>query len=145
MTEWIEWIQADKERLLWLAGFSVVTFVGTLLAVPWLVVRIPSDYFINTKRHRLPWAELHPVLRIVLLVIKNVIGLLFIMLGISMLVLPGQGALTILLGVMLLNFPGKFRLEKWIATRKPIRHSIAWLRERAGRPPLILHDESEST
>jgi hypothetical protein len=38
---------------------------------------------------------------------------------------------------MLLNFPGKYRLERWIAARRPVLRSINWLRRRAGRAPLV--------
>ena len=52
--------------------------------------------------------------------------------------LPGQGIFTILIGVMLLNFPGKYQLEQWIVARRPVLHSINWLRRRAGRAALVL-------
>jgi len=41
----IEWFQANDTVLWWLGGISLVTFVGTLIAVPIVVIRIPSDYF----------------------------------------------------------------------------------------------------
>jgi hypothetical protein len=53
-----------------------------------------------------------------------------------MLIVPGQGMLTIAVGLVLTNFPGKFRLERWIATRRSVWRSINWLRRRAGREPL---------
>jgi hypothetical protein len=37
---------------------------------------------------------------------------------------------------MLLDFPGKYRLERWLATRRAVWRSINWLRRRAGREPL---------
>ncbi len=41
----IDWIWTN-ETLLWCLGVgSVITFVGSLLLVPWLLVRIPTDYF----------------------------------------------------------------------------------------------------
>ena len=55
-----------------------------------------------------------------------------------MLVLPGQGILTILVGFTLLDFPGKFRLQRWIVTRRGVLESINWVRKKAGREPLAL-------
>jgi len=69
---------------------------------------------------------------------KNVLGGVFILVGIVLLALPGQGLLTILVGVMLLNFPGKFAFERWLVTRRPILRSVNWLRRRARRAPLTL-------
>ena len=131
-----EWISDNKVLLGWLATLSVLTFVGTLIVIPMLVVRIPEDYFIQRRRHRLLWWERHPVLRLVIVIIKNAAGWLFVAAGIAMLLLPGQGIITIVVGLMLSDFPGKFRLERWLASRRILIRSMNWTRARAGRPPL---------
>jgi len=130
---------ALNETTIWLlALFSVASFIGSLILVPVLVVRIPEDYFAESRRHRWePWAHEHPVIRWSLLIAKNLLGYLFIVLGIAMLVLPGQGVLTILIGIMFINFPGKYRLERWVVMREPVLRTINRLRRRAGRAPLI--------
>lgn len=130
----------DNETALWLLGIvSVVTFAGTLFAIPWLIVRIPTDYFALRKRRAIPWAEHHPAIRWLLLIAKNLLGGVLIVMGVIMLVLPGQGLLTILIGLVLLNFPGKYRLERWLVLRPPVRRSVNWLRRRAGRRPFVFH------
>ncbi len=133
-----DWIHIDETTLFALAVFSVISFVGTLMLVPVLAVRIPADYFAEKKRHRWePWAHRHPVVRWTLLIAKNLLGYTFIVFGIAMLVLPGQGILTILIGIMFINFPGKYRLERWVVVREPVLNTINKLRNRAGREPLI--------
>lgn len=133
-----EWIALNQTALWWLAIASIISFVGTLALIPVLVVRIPEDYFAKTKRHRWePWAHQHPVIRWTLLIAKNIVGYIFITLGIAMLVLPGQGTLTIIIGIMFINFPGKYRLERWVVTRGPVLTTINRLRHRAGHAPLI--------
>ena len=127
----------------WLAVFSVFVFVGSLLFVPWLVVRIPQDYFASDPRPRTIFADRHPVLRWTALIIKNLVGGLLVLAGIAMLVLPGQGVLTIMLGVMLLDFPGKHRLERRIIRLPPVRNSVNWLRRKANAPPLQLDAKPE--
>ena len=122
----------------WLAGTSVLTFVGTLILVPVLLVRLPTNYFALNKRHPAPWAHHHPLIRGFLLVGKNILGALFFMTGFALLFLPGQGLLTMVMGIVLLDLPIKYRLERWLITRRPILHSINWLRLRAGRPQLIV-------
>ncbi|CAN5413805.1 hypothetical protein BH23VER1_BH23VER1_34210 [soil metagenome] len=131
-----QWIQGNEELLWWLGSASVFAFVATLIAVPLLVVRIPQDYFVRDHRSPTFWDGFSPAIRIVLLAVKNVVGAVFVAAGLAMLVLPGQGVLTILAGIMLLNFPGKYRFERWIATRGPVRRSIDWIRHCGGREPL---------
>ncbi len=133
----IEWIQSRETVLWWLAALSAILFIATAMAVPMLLSRIPADYFARSRRHGKPRADLHPVVRAVLLTGKNVLGLVLVVAGIAMLVLPGQGILTILAGILLLNFPGKYRLERWIVSRSPVLRSINWLRRRNGQPPLV--------
>lgn len=117
---------------------SVVTFVGTLIAVPWLLVRLPSDYFVRESREPTMFGRAHPVVRVILIVIKNLLGGVFILGGIAMLVLPGQGILTILLGVSLIDFPGKFTLERKLIRRRAVHASINWIRGKGGKGPIEL-------
>lgn len=139
--ELVGWIQNNNTTLVILGVISLLTFVGTLILVPVLVVRLPADYFAHSGRHRRSWLPLSPLLRIVLFIGKNLLGVLLLIAGIFMLVLPGQGILTILIGLTLLDFPGKFSFERWLVTRKPVLDSVNWLRGRAGRQPLILSQD----
>jgi hypothetical protein len=133
-----DWVRAHDRLFWWLAAFSAVAFVATLLLVPWAVVRIPADYFTRRTPRTGPWADRHPVIRVVLLVGKNLLGLVFLLAGIAMLVLPGQGVLTILAGVMLVDFPGKNRFERWFVGRPAVLRSINWIRQRGGHEPLVM-------
>ena len=133
-----EWMAAH-DTLLWsLLVLSAVMFVGTIVAVPWIILRLPADYFARRSRRRRWLATQSPTLGRLLLAIKNLLGLLFLVMGVTMLVLPGQGVLTILIGLTLLDFPGKFKLERFIVRRRPVLQSMNWLRERAERPPLVI-------
>ena len=134
----LAWLRGNEALLGWLAAASIATFVGSLIAVPWLIMRIPADYFVRRGHHRLPWADRHPLVRALLHVGKNLAGGLFIVAGIAMLVLPGQGILTIVIGILLLDLPGKREVERRIVARPAILRSINWLRQRGGRPPLVV-------
>lgn len=129
-------IWGNETLLLMLGLISLFSFVASLFLIPFLVVRIPVDYFAETKRQPSPWAERHVVIRWTVLVIKNLFGVIFILLGLAMLVLPGQGLLTLLIGVLLLNFPGKYRFERWLIQKPSVYKGVAWLRKRAGREQL---------
>jgi hypothetical protein len=134
----LAWIAAHGELLWWLIAGSAVTFAASVALVPWMLVRIPHDYFGPGKHHRLPFADRHPLVRAVLLALRNLIGVVLVLAGTAMLVLPGQGILTILAGLVLLHFPKKHELLRWIVSRRAVLASANWVRTRAGRPPLVV-------
>lgn len=130
----LDWIQNNETLVGWLIGASVVCFVGTLVVVPIALARIPQDYFVAQRRHRTK--EQHPAVRIALGIGRNVLGVILILGGIAMLILPGQGLLTIVIGLLVMDFPGKYRLERWLVRRPRILRGINWIRRKAQRPPL---------
>ncbi|WP_345975233.1 PGPGW domain-containing protein [Sulfurimonas sp. HSL3-7] len=133
----IQWI-AEHHVLLTGIGFaSTVLFIVTLFFLPWLVAQIPSDYFSHKRREPPQWKELHPLFRYIILILKNIIGLILLMAGFAMLLLPGQGWLTILLGLMLMDYPGKFQLERKIVSQPKLLRLINWLRVKQHQPPLL--------
>jgi archaellum biogenesis protein FlaJ (TadC family) len=135
----IEWIHSNETIVWWLVASSAFTFIASLILVPMFVVRIPADYFTHKKRHHKRPEKYPPVIRIIVLVIKNILGLILFCAGILMLILPGQGLFTMFIGMMMINFPGKYKLERWIVERGPVLKSINWLRRRAGHDPLMMH------
>lgn len=135
--ELAEWIQLNKTCLFWMGIGSAVTFMVALVGMPFLVIRIPTDYFsTHRKRHEI-LSNLHPVLHVLVWIGKNVLGMIFVVAGMMMLILPGQGILTIVAGILLLSFPGKFHIARWIVTRSPIRRALNWIRRRAGKNHLM--------
>jgi archaellum biogenesis protein FlaJ (TadC family) len=121
----------------WTIGFfSFLMFVGTLLLIPILLIRLPADYFIRQPIKE--WHSNNRLLHWILIILKNLLGLILIAMGIAMLVLPGQGLLTILLGIVLMDFPGKRKFERRLIDYKPLRESANWLRARNGKPPFVL-------
>lgn len=129
-----------KEFLIGLTIASVVFFVGTLIAIPFILVRLPAHYF--DERHPRVWMkDHHPVLRMVGLVLKNVAGFVFLIIGIALLFLPGQGILTILIGVSLLDFPGKRAIERRIVGQETVLKAINALRAKYDTPPLTVSED----
>jgi hypothetical protein len=133
-------LSAHDGLLLVLGAFSLLAFVATLAIVPWLVARLPADYFKARQRSSALAQRLHPALRIPAIFLKNCLGLLILVLGIIMLVIPGQGLLTMLIGILLMDFPGKFRFERWLVQKKAVLSSINWLRRRKDKGPLLFED-----
>src|SRR2546429_482419 len=132
----LQWAHDHRVMLSWAAAASVVMFIASVVAVPALVVRIPADYFAHADRPPGAWSHRHRALRLVLVVGKNAIGLVLVLAGVAMLVLPGQGLLTILIGFLMIDFPGKYRVEKWMVSRPRCLAALNWLRRRAGRAAL---------
>ena len=124
--------------MLWLSISSAIMFVGSLLLIPFLCVRMGEDYFMPHRDEDQTLAGRHPVLRWAGLILKNVIGLILLLAGIAMLVLPGQGLLTMVMGIMMMNLPGKRRLELWLIRLPGVTKVINHLRARANHPPLQL-------
>ncbi|WP_219988762.1 PGPGW domain-containing protein [Leucothrix pacifica] len=117
---------------------SIAMFVLTLLIVPIVIVRIPEDYFSDEQRHVSRWASFHPVLRYLLIALKNIAGFILLLMGILMLVLPGQGLLTIFFGIALMDFPGKYAVERRLVSYPKVLHSINWIRKKANKKPLLI-------
>jgi hypothetical protein len=129
----MEWLLAfahtHHAALYWVSGVSVAMFVGSLLAVPWVIERAPQDYFAREPGARggrsgwLRWCAL------------NLLGLVLLLIGVALLVLPGQGLLLILLALSVMDFPGKHALMVRIARRPPVWRGLNYFRQRHGKPP----------
>jgi hypothetical protein len=137
--QWIEslldWASANATYLWWTLAGAIAFFVITTALVAWLIVLLPSDYFLSQHR---PLSSLskRPAVRLAALVLKNVLGILLLVAGVAMWMAPGPGWLTVIVGVTLLDFPGKFKLQRWLISRPGMSRTINWIRRRAGRPPL---------
>jgi hypothetical protein len=129
-----------EDVLYWFFGLSIVMFVGSLIAIPFILVRLPANYF-NDDHPRTWLRGHHPVLRTMAMVGKNVMGVVFLLVGIALLFLPGQGILTMLIGISLIDFPGRRRLERKLISRPAVLQTINKMRKKFGKPPLIVKDE----
>lgn len=115
---------------------SIIIFIVSLLSLPWLVAKIPEDYFVPKQRAGTPWKVHFLGLWLLMFAVKNVVGYLLLLSGFLMLFLPGQGILTMLTGLLLMDYPGKFQLERKIALSPTVLSKLNWLREKANQPPL---------
>lgn len=142
IARWLEegasWIQSHETFLAWAFAASIAMFVGGLVGVPWLIVRMPHDFFL---RHDKPRPYRHPAVHAILVIVRNVIGWVLLVAGIAMIVLPGQGLLTILVAIALMDFPGKRRVELALARQRHIHRAIDWIRRKAHRPPMVLPEK----
>ena len=143
MAELWHWVQANHDLMGVLAASSLAMLVLSVVALPFAVSLIPADYFATTRRGESRLERGHPALHGLMLVAKNLLGVVFLVAGLAMLVLPGQGLLTIIVALIFLDFPGKYRLEQRLVASPMVVAGINWLRRRAGARPLILPDDDE--
>ncbi len=120
----------------WLAVLSLFTFVLSLVLIPWVVGKLAQDCFLKIY-HNDKSATPASFASVIMLILRNILGLLLVMAGIAMLFLPGQGLLTIVLGALLLSFPGKHKLMNDLVRQPKIQHSLDWIRKKSGKEPFL--------
>ncbi|WP_310598704.1 PGPGW domain-containing protein [Desulfobulbus sp.] len=123
--------------------FSLVTFVGSLVAVPWLIGRMQPDYFVThwhrvNDRHRR-----HPALAVAIWLARNGIGLCLLVAGIAMLFLPGQGLLTMLVAICMMDVPGKRRLLDRLIGYDSIQTALNWVRRKQGKEEFVFRNRDD--
>jgi len=120
---------------------SVVMFVGSLVLIPWLILRLDAEYFLFHKQSPTDLSKRHPVLQVIILTVRNCMGLLLISAGIAMIFLPGQGILTLLVGLSVMTFPGKHWLLEQALQLHKVRQSLNWIRSKGDKPLFIFPDQ----
>ncbi|MDP5032191.1 MAG: hypothetical protein NWQ54_19575 [Paraglaciecola sp.] len=111
---------------------SVVYFV----VLSYIITQMDSRYFVRihaSKDAQTNKTKRHHVINLA----KTLFGIVLLLCGVLMLVLPGQGLLTILVGLSLIPFPGKDRFEQYLLARPSIRTSLNWIRVKAKKAPFI--------
>lgn len=136
------WLQEHEQLFRQLGTVSLVLLVVTLVALPVVVVMLPEDYFVRQKRRPAHTTRKYPLFWGLVSIFKNLLGLILILAGLAMLVLPGQGLITILIGLALINFPGKYVIERRIASRPAVGSTLSKMRRLAGRAPLLMPTET---
>jgi archaellum biogenesis protein FlaJ (TadC family) len=127
-----------SDNLILITSLSFITFLGSLIIIPIIIIRLPNDYFQHRKRPEQNQTALVQTIRLCLIVMKNCTGCLFLVSGFIMLFLPGQGLLIMAIGISLIDFPGKYRLQKNLVRRPSVEKSLNWIRKKYKRPPFVL-------
>jgi hypothetical protein len=130
----------------WPAGVALAVVVPTLtfLFGVAVVLWLPSDYFvrgIEATDHAASFWRRHRVVRVTVRILKNALGWVMLPLGIFMALplVPGPGLVFILIGISLLEFPGKRHLEERLLAYPPVLHAVNRMRQRFGRSPVLVH------
>jgi hypothetical protein len=125
--------------LVTLASVSLASFIVSVVGVPWYVKRLPEDFFSKHEQEKFGFeTPVRTVTDRLLAISRNTVGLLLVVAGVAMLVLPGQGVLTLLVGVFMMDFPGKRRFQRRLLAIPAVLKSVNALRKRSGEPPLVV-------
>ena len=130
----IHWVKAHWA---WIFILSAITIIASTVSIFALIIYLPPDYFTRKKHVS---SVKHPVLRVLLRILKNVFGVIALIAGFIMLFTPGQGILTLLVGMILCDFPGKRKLERELIDRPLVLSTMNRIRSWYNRPPIVLGD-----
>lgn len=144
LSQILEWLDHHAGLTALVIVAWIVVLVFSLWAVRHFLISIPDNYFAREHKPLERWRKLHPVLRWVLLIGKNLLGAMLVAAGIVMLFTPGQGVLALLLGVALVDVPGKRALERRIVQQPAVTRIVNLMRAKADRPPLVFDSPFES-
>jgi hypothetical protein len=141
MTHWLAkfWSSLTWETALLGAGLFLLSFTVSTALVSFALVKLPANYF-HSSHAREFWEDKHRAVRWSGVILKNLIGLVLIVLGVIMSLpgVPGPGIVTILLGLVMMDIPGKRPFETRLVRRPAVLQSINRLRARFDKPPLVL-------
>ena len=135
-----EFIDAHKKIFAIIAILSMVLFFVSIFLIPFLVSKIPEDYFVSQHKNNLNRSGFSLFLK----VIKNLFAFILFLLGVLMLFLPGQGIITILISIIIMDFPGKHRFELYLISRSYVLKSINWMRRKNGKEPLKIPEQKDN-
>ncbi len=122
--------------IFYIALGSALTFIATLIFIPLIIIRLPSDYFENENPPSLKKIAIPKFLSVSFIILKNLLGIILFLGGFIMLFTPGQGILSMLIGLSLTNFPGKRRLERKLISQEKIFLFINKIRKKSGTSPI---------
>ncbi len=120
-----------------LGVISLPTFLVSLIIIPWIIGKLPHNYFLHSKEKGRWSLRKHPILMVCIFLLRNIFGLLFLLAGFIMLFLPGQGILTMVVGISLMTFPGKQALLQKMIHHQSIQRSLNWVRKKTGKKPFL--------
>ena len=131
----IEWVRGHEEFLWFLGVFSAVSVLGALFMTPWAISLMKEDYFMRPREQQASGTRSFGI-RWLVLIMRNIVGVMLVISGVVLLALPGQGLLTILAGLVLMSFPGKRVLELGIIRLPMVLRAVNWVRKRRSKEPL---------
>jgi uncharacterized membrane protein len=120
---------------------STVSAIVYFIIISYIITQMDNRYFIRRKIITVdaiisPHSSLtNNKLTKLANIAKIIVGVCLLLIGLVMLVLPGQGLITMLIGISLFPFPGKDKIEQYILSRKSVQTTLNWIRIKAKKAP----------
>lgn len=113
-------------------GIPVLSFLAGLA----IILGLPPDYFMRKRSDEL--RRQHRGWRLLWLALRNLLGGVIFVAGVIMALplVPGPGLLFMLIGLGLVDLPGKRALELRLLRQRHVLRSVNRVRARFGRKPL---------
>jgi hypothetical protein len=127
------WISAHHRALWAIGAASTVVSLALVALAPLILLRLPADHFVRT---RAPASRARRALRVGL-------GVVLLLAGIAMLVLPGQGVITMIVGVSLLGLPIERSIGRFMLRRPGAAAALNKLRVKAGKAPFVFGEPAD--
>ena len=134
----ISWSSMNSDLIFLLGSLSIFILIISVFMMVLIISFLPENYFKSENRNLISSVQnsRYPLLKLLVLITKNFFGVLLLLSGILMLVLPGQGILTIITGLVFMDYPGKYKFERKLLRQKGVINSINWIRSRLSKPSL---------
>lgn len=131
-----------SQYFVWMLVSSAFMFVGSLLVAWLMILRIPADYLCRPDTINCRKTQQTTLAYFFRKLVWNSLGFALLMTGFLMLFTPGQGLLFILLGVTLMDLPYKNQITQRLASRKGTLGVINGIRSRSGKQALTTESQT---
>lgn len=141
LTDLYHWLSQYQLLLMWLGGLSAFFFIASLFAAHIVLVRLPYDFFCRNKaRANVSSSGFWPG---VTKFLRYFLATALVVIGVVLLLLPGQGVLMILLGLALMPLSQHNplrRLYRHLLRSKTLFRYANGIRQKCHKPPLMMPD-----
>lgn len=123
------------------AVFSVLFFLVGITLIPYLILKIPYDYFNYSSKKAYFSNKREIAVYYLKMILRNIAAFLLFLIGVILLFIPGQGLLTIFLSLLLADIPGKYKIEKYMIKKEKIYNMLNGFRQKHGVKPFVLPED----
>ena len=131
-----------SQYFVWMLVASAFMFVGSLLVAWLMILRLPADYLCRPDTTNCRKTQQTNLAYFFQKLVWNSLSFALFMTGFLMLFTPGQGLLFILLGVTLMDLPYKNQITQRLASRKGTLGIINGIRSRSGQQALTTESQT---
>lgn len=132
------WTEQHAGAMLFIVVISFVALLATIWGTPYLLARMPDNYFLLTPEHTQRTPR-----KLLISSIRTLLGLMLIIFGILMIFTPGPGLVALVLGLCVSDFPGKHRILQRLICQPNVFKALNWLRAKADKPPFLRPSTNE--